>query len=124
MPEELHGAVEATRVGLGEPTAEPNGPEGIPLPDLQDQEIDENTVRQLAFDIESAAQLIDIRYKGGATAHAVRAKPSLADAIAALLERRVASVQLRYRYRGRQWWDTLLRTEDGVRLVRIEQPFG
>jgi hypothetical protein len=33
-------------------------------------------------------------------------------------------VQLRYRYRGRQWWDTLLRTEDGVRIVRIEQPFA
>lgn len=121
IPEELHGAVETTAVGRGDAPSTSAGDE-IPLPDLQDQDIDEATLRRLAFDIDAAADLIEVRYKGGAQAHAARAAPSLEEAVTALLERRVLGIQLRYRYGGRQWWDTLLRTEGGVRLVRIEQP--
>jgi len=33
-----------------------------------------------------------------------------------------AGVQLRYVHDGVEWWDTLMRTERGARLVRMEAP--
>ena len=38
-----------------------------------------------------------------------------------LTQGRVQGVQLRYRYRGVEWWDTVMRTSDGYRLVRMQQ---
>ena len=34
----------------------------------------------------------------------------------------VRGVQLRYRYAGREWTDTVLRVPGGYRLVRMEVP--
>jgi hypothetical protein len=93
-----------------------------PLPDLQDAVIDEATLDQLFFDIAQGAELLAIVYKGTAgAADAALAPPDLAAARGALRGDRVLGVQLRYRHAGVEWWDTLLRTARGVRLVRIAQ---
>jgi hypothetical protein len=48
----------------------------------------------------------------------VPGRPSLEAALRVLRER-TASVQLRYRHRGEEWWDTLMPSGSGIRLIRI-----
>jgi hypothetical protein len=83
--------------------------------------LDEATVSQLFFDIDAAGELIDIAFKSPGARRAAPAPgaASLADAQRALTCGEVAAVQLRYRFRGEEWWDTLVRTGAGVRLIRI-----
>ena len=37
----------------------------------------------------------------------------------AFVAREIAGVQLRYRFAGEEWWDTLSHTPAGIRLIRI-----
>lgn len=100
------------------------GPE-IALPPLQEAVIDEATLDQLFFDIAEVAELVSVSLKGGATARAgdlSRAGSGgdeLALARRALSDGTALGVQIRYRFAGSEWWDTLLRTPSGVRLVRV-----
>jgi hypothetical protein len=95
--------------------------EGVELAPLQRAILDENTLYQLFFDIAQAAQVIDIVVKLGPTAHAPQnERPSLEQARQRLMHGEVSAIQLRYRYRGSEWWDTLLQTPLGIELVRIE----
>jgi hypothetical protein len=88
---------------------------------VADAMLDAPTVRQLFFDIDAAGELVDIIYKspGARRAEPVSGPPSLAEAQRVLTAGEVAAVQLRYRFHGEEWWDTLVRTGAGVRLIRI-----
>jgi hypothetical protein len=97
--------------------------ESLSLPTLHDALLDEGTLAQLARDLEGFAQVEEVLLKGGPTARAGERSVPLAEALEALRQGRVLGVQIRYRYQGTVWWDTLLRTAHGVRLVRIEQRF-
>lgn len=90
-----------------------------PVTPVHEALLDDATTRQLFFDIEQAAELVDIVYKGPCARRAdpVPTTPSLADAHRALAKGH--SVQLRYRFGGEEWWDTLIRAATGVRLIRI-----
>ncbi|MBZ0237286.1 MAG: hypothetical protein K8M05_33485 [Deltaproteobacteria bacterium] len=91
-----------------------------PVTPVHDALLDEPTTRQLFFDIEEAAELVDVVTKGPGARRAdpvAAAMPSLADAQRALASGH--AVQLRYRFGGEEWWDTLVRTSAGVRLIRI-----
>ena len=84
--------------------------------------LDDATVDQLFFDIANAATLIAVlqRAAAGRRADAATSSPEALDAARrAFAAREIAGVQLRYRFGGEEWWDTLLRTEHGVRLIRI-----
>jgi hypothetical protein len=48
---------------------------------------------------------------------------SLEQARQLLLEGRARGIQIRYHYDGADWWDTLMRTPQGIRLVRIRHEF-
>jgi hypothetical protein len=96
--------------------------ESLVLPELQDALLDEQTLEQLARDLESFAQVDEVLLKGAPTARAGEGSIPLAEALDALRQRRVLGVQIRYRFQGTLWWDTLLRTPHGVRLVRITPP--
>ncbi|WP_441285759.1 hypothetical protein ACSRUE_24855 [Sorangium sp. KYC3313] len=97
----------------------------IRLPPLQEAVLDEATLDQLFFDLAEAAELVSVSLKGGATARAgdlPRAGSGgdgLALARRALGDGTALGVQIRYRFAGSEWWDTLLRTPSGVRLVRV-----
>ncbi|WP_437520279.1 hypothetical protein WME79_26305 [Sorangium sp. So ce726] len=101
-----------------------NDPE-IALPPLQEAVLDEETLDQLFFDIAEAAELVSVSFKAGATARAgdlPRAgsgSGELALARRALRDGTALGVQIRYRFAGSEWWDTLLRIPSGVRLVRV-----
>ena len=103
-------------IGADEPA---RGGEMISVPPLSDVLLDDAQLAQLAFDVEHAAELLAVAIRPlGARRAAASGPPTLEAALRALSER-TASVQLRYRYRGEEWCDTLLPAGAGVRLVRI-----
>jgi len=95
-------------------------PENTPLPQLQDAILDPETLEQLFQDIQHSTVVKEVLLKGGALAMTSGQSVPLAEAMEALKEGRVLGVQLRYWYNGADWWDTLMRTPKGIRLIRIE----
>lgn len=96
--------------------------ENPPLPQLQESLLDAETLEQLVSDLQRFAQVDEVLFKGGATAMTSGRAVSLLEALESLRQGRTLGVQVRYRYAGASWWDTLLRTPHGIRLVRIEHP--
>jgi len=97
-------------------------PASTPITPFQDVILDEATVGQLFFDVAHVAELIGVIHKGPGARRGqdVAVTPGALDAACqAFLARELAAVQLRYRFAGEEWWDTLTRTERGVRLIRI-----
>jgi len=96
------------------------------LPELNDTIIDPGTVQQLFSDVSQYTQLIEIILKQGPRDYATDQTYTLEQARALFESNGARCVQLRYVYEGSQWWDTLISTPQGTRLVRIEhQPsFG
>lgn len=87
---------------------------------LQDALLDEPTLAQLLFDIEHAGQLIGVVIRPlGARRRVGASPPATLEAARQALEEGTASVQLRYRFGGEEWWDTLLPAGHQIRLVRI-----
>jgi hypothetical protein len=94
----------------------------IALPDLQDALLDPGTLAQLFFDLSQLAEVLEIRVKGAPTALATEELTTLEAARTALASGAAMAVQLRYRFEGRLWLDTLMRTPSGVRIVRMASP--
>lgn len=93
----------------------------LALAPLQQADLDLDTVNQLFFDIGELGEILEVVFKHGSEAYAESsARPSLEEARQRLVAGTVSGVQLRYRFREKEWWDTLLRGENGVRLVRLE----
>lgn len=89
---------------------------------LQEVLLDEATVGQLFFDVRHAAEFVAVVGKGPRERRASELSTThdaLDAAQAAFLRRELAGVQLRYRFAGEEWWDTLTHTAGGIRLVRI-----
>jgi hypothetical protein len=95
-------------------------PESTSLPQLQDAILDPETLEQLFQDIQRSTVVDEVQLKGGPMAMASGQSVPLDEARAALQERRVLGVQIRYWYNGAHWWDTLMHTPKGIRLIRIE----
>lgn len=96
-----------------------------PLSPLQVADLDRGTLSELLTDIEALGEDVEVLVKRRAGQVEARGETSLTSALELLLEGQAEGVQLRYRYRGTDWWDTLMRTPKGIRLVRIqhgEQP--
>ncbi len=93
-----------------------------PLPSLQDALLDAGLLAELFRDLSGLVEIDEILLKGEARSHASDRCVSLEEAREALEHGRVLGVQIRYRYEGSPWSDTLLRTPQGIRLVRIQPP--
>jgi hypothetical protein len=94
------------------------------LPALQDALLDGDTLEALFRDLVGLVEIQEILLKGASRSHALERSASLDEARAALEQGAVIGVQIRYRYQGGDWWDTLLRTPQGIRLVRIQPPIS
>jgi hypothetical protein len=92
------------------------------LPPVQDALLDSERLFSLFRDLSELVEIDEILLKGGPQSRAVEQRLSLEEARAALEQGRVLGVQIRYRYQGSPWWDTLLRTPHGIRIVRIQPP--
>jgi hypothetical protein len=97
--------------------------EEVPLPDVHEALLDASTERALLTDIEALTELLGVTLKGAPTEMVTERPLSLAEALGAWRAGLARGMQLRYRHDGVEWWDTLLRTPAGTRLVRIAQRF-
>ncbi len=95
-----------------------------PLPGLHQAVLDEPTVRRLFADLQACAEVFEVRAKQAAREQTRDEQILLDEARDRLLDGSARGVQVRYRYQGEEWWDTLLRTESGFRLTRIRQDAG
>lgn len=105
----------------------PPPPEDAPLklPDLNMTLLDADQIEQLFRDIEQCAQITEIIPKYAERGHVPdSAGVTLAEARQLLANRSVRGLQIRYRYDGADWWDTLMLTGGQFRLVRIRHDFG
>ncbi len=89
------------------------------LPSLQEAILDTEMLARLLSDIEGLTQVDEVLLKGGSTTMAATQHLSLTQAVEALQCGQAQGIQVRYRYQGGRWWDTLLRSPQGIRLVRI-----
>jgi hypothetical protein len=92
------------------------------LPPLWQATFDESTLDRLFVDLESAAEVLSVQAKADPRAYAPAGPLTLAAAWERLAARAVRGVQVRYRYDGDEWTDTVLCVPGGYRLVRMQVP--
>mgnify|MGYP001357911529 CR=1 FL=1 len=97
----------------------------VPLPELQQSLLDAETFDQLFRDIIACAEVAEILPKYTAEGYVPEGATLLLEEACAMLKRgELRGLQVRYRYQGADWWDTLMNTPAGLRLVRIRHDFS
>lgn len=97
--------------------------ESQPSPhDLSSGELDERSLEAL-FDDLAQTELLSVNVKHGAEQLA-RGCEAGANARELLLHGNAQGIQLRYRYAGEEWIDTIMRSGSGFRLFRIRVPLS
>ena len=91
------------------------------LRDYHEAFLDPATLEQLFVDLDGAADVLAVLAKGASRDRAHGGTLSLDEGKQLFMAKSVRGLQIRYRYQGSEWWDTLMHTPAGVRVVRIEQ---
>lgn len=94
------------------------------FPPLHEAVLGADELHALFRDIETLAEDLEVRVQGQAGRRVGEQRPQLTRALADLEQGSIAGVQIRYRYQGGTWWDTVQRLGEGYRLVRIRHDFG
>ena len=92
--------------------------DGPPVPLMTKGLINTETLRQLAADLKVAAEVLSIREKASAATQSAQDEVSLATCIDHLLKGYIRAAQIRYRYAGNEWTDTITATYDEFHVVR------
>ncbi len=92
-----------------------------PMPELEEGTLDAPGLEALLRDVGTCTDLLEVILKGNASSRAASAGVDLEGAKEALMARTCRAAQLRYRYAGVEWWDTVLVAPAGWRVVRIRQ---
>ena len=87
-------------------------------PQLQSAMLDVETLDALLDDLERSAEIVSVLVKARPGTHANTQGASLALARELLDRREALGIQLRYRFQGSLWADTLMLDGERVRLVR------
>jgi hypothetical protein len=99
---------------------QPTFTDGPPVPLMVEGTLDAAGLRQLFADIQSAGTVLDVREKGGPAEYAGGAGLTPAAALERLLAGAARAVQVRYRYEGHDWTDTVFATAQGFRVIRCQ----
>jgi len=91
----------------------------LELPELNQTQLDEETVGQLFRDIHLCTQVVEIILKRNVRGYVGNQQITLSEAQGLLQSGEIRGVQIRYIYDGVHWWDTLIRNADGISLTRI-----
>lgn len=97
------------------------------LPELQQSVLDTETLAQLFSDLASLTEVLEVIPKALSQGYvAEQSELGLEEGRQMLLAGAVRGLQIRYRYQGCQWWDTLLPDPQsgGFRIVRIQHDFA
>jgi hypothetical protein len=97
---------------------QPTFPDGPPVPLMVEGVIDAATLRQMFADLAVGTEVLGVREKGDPVHYSHDAQPSLDGVPDRLLSGASRAVQVRYRYDGFEWTDTVVRTPTGFRVVR------
>lgn len=89
------------------------------LPQLQQQILNAATVQEYETDLAHLVEIFEMKVRSTATRRESQPAGSLADAFRELRDGNASGMQIRYRYAGQHWLDTLLPTGAGTRLTRI-----
>jgi len=92
------------------------------LPQLQQVEVDDTLLDALVTDLTALTEILCVMPKAGAGRVVPKTMP-LAEGVQMLRENNLRGLQVRYRYEGDEWWDTLMQTPNGLRLTRIKQEY-
>ncbi len=92
------------------------------LPQLQQVEVDDALLDALVTDLTALTEILCVMPKAGAGRVVPKTMP-LAEGAKMLRENNLRGLQIRYRYEGDEWWDTLMQTPSGMRLTRIKQEY-
>lgn len=84
--------------------------------------LDATALAALLTDLDTQAEVLDVFVKAGPRSATSAVHTPLRSAFAALESGETSAIQVRYRFAGEEWRDTLLRTPAGVRLVRAPTP--
>ena len=91
-------------------------------PEMFGGELDGPLFEALLEDLDAHAQIVEVRTKRAAEAHADDARVSLDQARMLLLLGQVRGVQIRYVHQGIEWIDTLIRRPRAIELFRVRVP--
>jgi hypothetical protein len=98
--------------------SQPQFADGPSVPLMTEGLIDAAVLRQLAGDLEIAAEVLGVQEKVALSAHSAPDQVSFAGAIDRLLTGVSRAAQIRYRYEAQEWTDTIMAMKDGYRVVR------
>jgi hypothetical protein len=93
-----------------------------PLPQLQRAAVDDSLLDALVTDLSALTEILCVIPKAEPGRVAVTSIP-LEEGVNLLRAGSLRGLQVRYRYEGDEWWDTLLQTPNGIRLTRIKQEY-
>ena len=93
----------------------------LDLPEMRPALLDTATVERLFADLAFETSVLGILVKGGASDRAREEAPTLRAAREVLLSGEAEGVQIRFVHRGVEYWDTVMRTPLGFRLVRVRK---
>lgn len=96
-----------------------------PMPDLYEGELDEAGIDALFEALEGVPGGVEVivKWRPGQAVPPQRARLDLAAARSIVARRQARAVQLRYRFEGEDWWDTLMLGPERVRVVRVRHRF-
>ncbi len=83
--------------------------------------VDRATLAQLFAELKSHARVLSVREKGEAMRYSDEEFDDLTPVYTRLVSGVIHGVQVRYVYDGQNWCDTLLRSHDGWKLLRMKQ---
>lgn len=97
---------------------QPQFADGPPVPLMTDGTLDAAGLNRLVSDLRAHATILSVREKAAPGAYAANAEQPLEPAFARLSIGVTRAVQVRYRYDGHEWTDTVFVLSAGFRVVR------
>ena len=97
---------------------QPTFAEGPPVPLMVDGVIDSTTLRRLFADLATTATVLSVREKSGPSAYTSADELPPDATLARLLSGTARAAQVRYRFDGYEWSDTIMTIPNGFRVVR------
>lgn len=118
---DFHMSIVPASADTSELPSPTNLPDGPPMPEMREGQLDAAQVEQLFSDLASCTQVLAILEKGSQQNHAKSNNTDLSVARDRFLNREVLAVQIRYHYDNAVWIDTLLHSPTGIRAVRCQE---
>lgn len=93
-----------------------------PLPELHQTVLTPDQLNALFNDLESCAEILFVMPKTAPGYVGIK-EVSLQEGQQLLVNGSLRGLQIRYKYQGEEWWDTLINRDGQIHITRIQQNF-